>query len=154
MRVVAMLAVLGAAFGGQAMAGDAKQAELTRTMSALDQALFDAYNTCDLAKLDAMVADDLEFYHDQGGLMRGRAPFIAAIKANVCGKTRRELVAASVEVYPLKGYGAVQTGVHTFCQTDAKGACKSPKGPAKFVHVWRELDGRWVLARVISYDHH
>lgn len=130
------------------------QVDLTPTVWELDRALFDAYNTCDLAKLDAMVADDLEFYHDQGGLMRGREPFVAAIKANVCGKTRRELVEASVEVYPLKGYGAVQTGVHTFCQTDAKGACKSAKGPAKFVHVWRELDGRWVLARVISYDHH
>jgi hypothetical protein len=48
--------------------------------------LFDAYNQCDLTTLGAMVSDDLEFYHDQAGLSVGRAPFLAAIKENICGK--------------------------------------------------------------------
>lgn len=128
--------------------------DLKATVTALDAALFDAYNKCDLAAMGAMVADDLEFYHDQSGLMQGRTPFIEAIKKNICGKVRRELVAASLEVHPLKSYGAVEIGVHTFCQTDPTGKCKSPAGPARFVQLWQEKDGRWLLTRVISFDHH
>ena len=45
-----------------------------------------------------MVAEDLEFYHDQTGLAVGRQPFVDAIKANICGKVHRELVAGTIEV--------------------------------------------------------
>ena len=141
----------GAAF---AHAAGEKPDELTQTVVALDAALFDAYNKCDLPKLSAMVAEDLEFYHDQTGLMRGRAPFIEAIKNNICGKVRRELVSGSLEVHPLKGYGAVEIGVHLFCQTDADGKCKGPGGPARFVQLWQNNNGTWTLTRVISFDHH
>ncbi len=61
-----------------------------------------------------MVVDDLEFYHDKSGLMVGKQPFLVAIKNNICGKVTRELVKGSLEVYPLKGYGAVEIGVHRF----------------------------------------
>jgi uncharacterized protein DUF4440 len=90
-------------------------AELQRTVAALDTRLFAAYNHCDLETLAALVAEDLEFYHDKTGLSRGRAPFIAAIKSNICGKVHRDLVAGSLEVYPLHGYGAVEIGTHVFC---------------------------------------
>jgi len=56
----------------------------------------------------AMVSDDLELYHDKTGLSVGKAPFIAAIKQNICGKLERRLVAGSLEVYPLKDYGAAE----------------------------------------------
>lgn len=134
-------------------AGEKQADALTVTIAASDRALFDAYNSCDLPKLGLMVTEDLEFYHDQAGLMRGRVPFVEAIKANICGKVRRDLVPASLEVYPLKGYGAVEIGVHTFCPADTGGTCRAPGAPAKFVHVWRQTDGNWILARVISYDH-
>src|SRR5689334_9257196 len=39
--------------------------ELYTTIKSLDAKLFEAYNTCDLKVLGSMVADDLEFYHDQ-----------------------------------------------------------------------------------------
>lgn len=136
-----------------ACADEKKPDPLTQTVMGLDRALFDAYNACDLAKLSTMVAEDLEFYHDQAGLMRGRGPFVEAIKANICGKVRREIVVASAEVFPLKEYGAVQIGIHKFCPIDANGACKVAGAPAKFVHLWHEKDGSWTLARVISYDH-
>jgi ketosteroid isomerase-like protein len=137
-----------------AIAGETKASDLKATVAALDAALFDAYNKCDLEKMGAMVADDLEFYHDQSGLMRGRAPFIEAIKKNICGKVRRALVEGTLEVHPLNTYGAVEIGVHTFCQTDAAGQCKSPAGPARFVQLWQNRDGTWLLTRVISFDHH
>ena len=92
----------------------AEQAELTRTVTALDTKLFDAYNHCDLKTLGAMVSDDLEFYHDQTGLMVGKAPFLEAIQKNICGKVERTLVPGTLEVHRLKGYGAVEIGVHRF----------------------------------------
>jgi Domain of unknown function (DUF4440) len=126
-------------------------AELTSAITALDTQLFDAYNTCNIDKLGAMVADDLEFYHDKTGLSVGKKTFTDAIKNNICGKVTRELVKGSLEVYPLKGYGAVEIGVHRFHHpwTQDHGVV----GEAKFVQLWQYKDGAWKVTRVISYDH-
>jgi hypothetical protein len=134
----------------QAPVPAAEQAELTRTVAELDTKLFDAYNHCDLKTLGEMVSDDLEFYHDQTGLMVGKAPFLEAIQNNICGKVERTLVPGSLEVYRLKGYGAVEIGVHRFHRP---GDQNDPGGEAKFVHVWQNKDGVWRVTRVISYDH-
>jgi hypothetical protein len=49
--------------------------DLFRAVALQDAALFDAYNHCDLEKFAAFFADDVEFYHDHGGLTRGsKAP--------------------------------------------------------------------------------
>ena len=134
----------------QAPVPAAEQAELTRTVAALDTKLFDAYNHCDLKTLGAMVSDDLEFYHDQTGLMVGKAPFLEAIQNNICGKVERTLVPGSMEVYRLKGYGAVEIGVHRFHKAGDAGDIG---GEAKFITVWHNKDGVWKVTRVISYDH-
>jgi Domain of unknown function (DUF4440) len=122
---------------------------LFKTIQSLDTKLFDAYNHCDLTTLGAMVSDDLEFYHDQTGLSVGKEPFLAAIKQNICGKVQRELLPDTLEVYPLKGYGAVEIGIHRFRHPD------DPKnvGDAKFVMLWQNKDGVWRVTRVISYNH-
>jgi hypothetical protein len=122
--------------------------ELTVAITALDKQLFDAYNTCNLEKLGTLVTDDLEFYHDKTGLAVGKQPFLKAIKENICGKVTRELVAGSLEVYPLHGYGAVEIGVHRFHHPG-----DSDVGEAKFVQLWQYKDGAWKISRVISYDH-
>ena len=134
----------------QAPVPAAEQAELTQTVAALDTKLFEAYNHCDLKTLGAMVSDDLEFYHDQTGLMVGKAPFLEAIQKNICGKVERTLVPGSMEVYRLKGYGAVEIGVHRFHKA---GDDKDIGGEAKFITVWQNKDGVWMVTRVISYDH-
>ena len=122
---------------------------LFRTIQALDTRLFDAYNHCDLTTLGGMVSDDLEFYHDQTGLSVGKEPFLAAIKQNICGKVQRELLSGTLEVYPLKGYGAVEIGIHRFHHP------QNPEnvGDAKFVMLWQNEDGVWRVTRVISYNH-
>jgi Domain of unknown function (DUF4440) len=125
-------------------------AELTSAISALDTQLFDAYNTCDIDKLGAMVADDLEFYHDKTGLAVGKQTFTDSIKKYICGKVTRELVKGSLEVYPLKDYGAVEIGVHRFHHPGVK---DDVVGEAKFIHLWQYKDGAWKVTRVISYDH-
>jgi hypothetical protein len=126
--------------------------DLFKTVQALDTELFTAYNNCDLDKLGSMVADDLEFYHDQTGLSTGKDVFLAAIKNNICGKVHRELVPGSLEVYPLKGFGAVEIGVHRF--THPNDPQSTGFGEAKFVTVWQLKDGAWKITRAISFDHH
>ena len=76
-------------------------------------------------------------------------PFIAAIKQNICGKVRRTLLPSTLEVYPIKGYGAVEVGIHRFSHPDRP----SDTGDARFVTLWRNTNGLWQVTRVISYDH-
>jgi hypothetical protein len=123
--------------------------ELTQAIRSLDAQLFDAYNTCNLDKLGAMVSDDLEFYHDKTGLAVGKQVFLYAIKKNICGKVTRELIPSSLEVYPLHDYGAVEIGVHRFHHPGDP----ANVGEAKFVQLWQYKGGAWKVTRVISYDH-
>jgi Domain of unknown function (DUF4440) len=123
---------------------------LFKTIQSLDTKLFDAYNHCDLTTLGAMVSDDLEFYHDQTGLSVGKEPFLSAIKQNICGKVERTLLVDTLEVYPLKRYGAVEIGVHRFHHP---GHSEHGMGDAKFVTLWQNKDGVWRVTRVISYEH-
>ena len=66
------------------------QADLDKAITALDTKLFDAYNHCDLKTFDSLLADDVEFYHDQGGLTLGHEKLTESIKNNICsGDTQR-----------------------------------------------------------------
>jgi ketosteroid isomerase-like protein len=123
---------------------------LFQTVHSLDEKLFDAYNHCDIATLGTMVSDDLEFYHDQTGLSLGKASFLKAVKQNICGKVERTLLTKTLEVYPLKGYGAVEIGIHRFHHP---GRPQDGMGDAKFVTLWQNKDGVWTVTRVISYEH-
>jgi hypothetical protein len=53
------------------------QAELDKAITTLDAALFDAYNHCDLEKFSSFFVDNVEFYHDQGGVTLGKAALTA-----------------------------------------------------------------------------
>ena len=125
--------------------------ELSQTVASLDSALFDAYNQCDLDKFGTFFIDDVEFYHDQGGVTLGRQNLTESVKKNICGKVRRELVPETLQVYPMRGFGAVEMGVHRFHQP--KVDPDKPVGEAKFIHLWQNKDGVWKITRVISYDH-
>ena len=126
------------------------QTNLTQTIQALDTQLFTAYNHCDLKTLSTLVADDLEFYHDQTGLSTGKAPFLAAIERNICGKVERTLLPDTLEVYPLSHYGAVELGIHRFTHPNDPA---NPAGDARFILLWQNTANTWKLTRVISYDH-
>ena len=147
-----------------------ERSKLFETMRALDRQFFDAANHCDYEKLTAMVDENLEFYHDQSGLMLGRQAFLDAIKHNTCGVMIRELVPATLQAYPIKGYGAIEMGVHRFHHPGHEkefpaakqlgmtrfldsGAAEWPVGEAKFLHIWQLKDGSWKLTRVVSYGH-
>jgi ketosteroid isomerase-like protein len=128
------------------------QAELESAITTLDTALFDAYNQCDLKRFASFIAEDVEFYHDKGGVTLGREALTDAIKKNICGKVTRALVPGTLQVYPMKGYGAVEIGAHRFHHPghdDTEGV-----GEAQFIHLWQHKSGTWKITRVISYDHH
>lgn len=122
---------------------------LTATISALDTRVFDAYNQCDLVAFGNYFTPTVEFYHDTGGATFDRKTVVANTQKYICHKVRRELIAASLKVYPIKDFGAIEEGEHRFCQTDT-GACE---GVAKFVIIWRRTDAKWQITRVISYGH-
>jgi hypothetical protein len=114
----------------------------------MDSVFFEAYNTCKPGRMDSLFSDDIEFYHDQGGLTTDKKQLIEALKNNICGKVTRELKKGSIEVYPIPGYGAIQMGLHGFHNKQEK--TNGPTRFTKFVHTWHKENGQWKLARVIS----
>lgn len=119
----------------------------------MDSILFNAFNDRDLRTLKTLFTDDLEFYHDQDGLtsyQQNMESFERHFESDT--RVRRQLVEGSLEVYPIKDYGAVEVGIHHFYSTK-KGQPEQLTATAKFVHVWRQTDDGWKISRVISYDH-
>jgi len=135
----------------QALESIKSQEELNKAVTSLDAALFDSYNRCDLQKFASFFADDVEFYHDQGGVTLGKEKLTESVKNNICGKVTRELVPGSLQVHHMKGYGAVEMGVHRFHHPGHDDT--EPVGEGKFIHLWQYKDGAWKITRVISYDH-
>ncbi len=127
------------------------QADLDQAGAALDTALFDAYNRCDLQKLSSFFAADLEFYHDRGGVTLGKEKLTESVKNNICGgDVRRELVPGTLRVYQMDGYGMLEIGVHRFYHPKSN----TPPGEGQFITLWKYEDGAWKATRAISFDHH
>jgi ketosteroid isomerase-like protein len=127
------------------------QDELIGTISRMDQAIFDAFNAHDVDKLMSYFTDDLEFYHDTGGLgnFQQNAEDFKKMFASM-PDIRRDLVKDSLEVYPVKDYGAMEIGQHRFCHKEnGKDDC----GTFGFAMVWRKVGDSWKISRVLSYGH-
>jgi len=121
--VLPLLAILVARVEAQAvpaLENIKSQEELEKAITTLDAALFDSYNRCDLQKFSSFFVDDVEFYHDQGGVTLGRENLTDSVKKNICGKVTRELVPGTLQVHYMKGYGAVEIGVHRFPSPGAR----------------------------------
>lgn len=130
----------------------------SKTSNALAMSLYDsivamdakwenAYNKCILADMEELISEDLEFYHDQGGLLTSKQKLNEALKNNICGKVKRVLKEGSIEVYEIKGYGAVEMGWHGFMNINQQG---QPGHYSKFVHIWKRENNHWRITRVIS----
>ncbi len=141
------LLVLAVARSGYADEHSTLYAEIAQA----DAEMFDAFNACDVETMAGLFAEDLEFYHDIAGL----GDYATTMRSTIenCERQlglKRELVEGSLEVYPIKDYGAIQIGRHRFChlENDAN-VC----GTFEFLHIWRQTDAGWKIARVVSYDH-
>ncbi|HEV7219386.1 MAG TPA: nuclear transport factor 2 family protein [Terriglobales bacterium] len=127
--------------------------KLYEEISHMDSVLFNAFNDRDLRTLETLFTDDLEFYHDRDGLTSYQQN-MESFKRHFGSDTRvrRQLVEGSLEVYPIKGYGAVEVGIHRFYSSE-RGQPEQLTATAKFMHVWRHTNEGWKISRVISYDH-
>ncbi len=121
--------------------------DLYKTIVKLDSIFFTAYNNCDLKKQSELLSEDLEFYHDKGGLSTSKEEVMTAIENNICGKVTRTLVKGSIEVHEIPGFGAVQMGLHKFHNNQEPNALSKA---SKFITIWKRQDEGWKITRVIS----
>jgi hypothetical protein len=134
---------------------------LKRQVLAQDAAFFKLlFEVCDPPGMTAMLAPDFEMYHDRGGVVAKRATDFISNYAKDCSswsgptamRARRVLVAESVKVYPVPGYGAIEDGFHDFYSHQGSGS-ETKVGRGRFTQLWRNDSGEWRLVRVFSYDH-
>lgn len=141
--------------------GQTEQQKLAVTILHLDSAFWNAYNSCDTVRFKDFLADDVEFFHDKGGITMGAAALITSLNKNLCSKVtyrlRREAVAGTVKVFPMQNgneiYGAIITGEHLFYITE-NGKPEYLDGDANFTHLWLLKNGVWKMSRILSYNHH
>lgn len=126
-----------------------------------DSLFWQAYNACDITTMIKFFSDDIEFYHDKGGITNGITALATSFEKGVCNnadsfRLRRAVINGSTRVYPLRQsgviYGAILTGEHLF-YVQGKGKKERAEGLAKFTHLWILKDGVWKMTRVLSYDH-
>ncbi|MEJ1236594.1 nuclear transport factor 2 family protein [Chryseolinea sp. T2] len=137
-----------------------KMTDEERAVRALDSAFWNTYNICEVDAMNKYFTDDIEFYHDKGGKMKGIDELVTTTKRNLCSddnfRLRREAVEGTVKYFPMQSdgkiYGAILSGQHVFYILQ-KG--KSPRldGLARFTHLWLLTESGWKMSRVISYDH-
>jgi hypothetical protein len=116
-----------------------------------DSLLFQAFNSRNLEGMMAFFTPDLKLYQDNDGVkdyVKTKAGFESLFNRDYI--LERKPVAGSMEVYPIKDFGAIQTGKHTFCHTEnGKLEC----GTFKFMHIWRLENQKWQIVEVITYGH-
>ena len=124
---------------------------LYETIIKRDSILFEAFNARDITALKSYFTDNLEVYQDNTGLRNYDETiqaFTGLFKMDYV--LTRKPVIESIEVYPVKNFGAIETGQHTFCHTEnGKLECAT----FKFVHIWEDKNGQWKVAKIITYDH-
>jgi hypothetical protein len=125
--------------------------QLFDVIARLDADVFAAFNAGDFEGQKKYFDGTLEFYHDTAGFTDYRQFSENSIRLLARkDRPRRTLVPGTLEVYPIKDYGAIQLGIHRFCHNlDGNDDC----GTFKFVHIWRRQGPDWKIVRVISYDH-
>lgn len=125
--------------------------ELYNEIAAMDTMLFDAFNAKDMAKFKPLFDENLEWYQDNGGLLSYETVFSNFEKMfKNENKLTRQLVKGSLEVHPIKDFGALEIGTHQFRHIENG---KEEVGTFKFVAIWKKIGTQWKITRMISYDH-
>jgi hypothetical protein len=117
----------------------------------MDTLMFEAFNSRNIEKLKQFFDSSLEFYQDNVGVQNYNETieaFTNLFKMDYV--LTRKLVTGSMEVYPIKGYGAIQTGEHIFSHIENG---KYQEGTFKFMQIWQKKDNVWHVTREVSYGH-
>ncbi|ARV07829.1 DUF4440 domain-containing protein [Polaribacter sp. SA4-10] len=121
--------------------------ELHNEIIKMDSIYFAAYNNCDMKTQAHLYDEKIEFFHDKGGFANDKTALLKSLKDNICNKVTRTLINGSVEVYPIKDYGAIQIGYHKFYNKEEPNAKSKP---SKFIVVWKKENKNWKMTKVIS----
>ena len=125
---------------------------LYKEIAMQDSLMFAAFNTQNMAAFKTFFATDLEWFQDNGGLIGYDTVFInfaSTFKKDY--KLTRTLVKNSLEVHPIKNYGAIEIGTHQFRHIENG---REEVGTFKFLMIWkRQPAGNWQITKVVSYDH-
>lgn len=125
--------------------------ELYNEIAAMDTQLFEAFNAKDMPKFKPLFTEDLEWYQDNGGLLSYDTVFANFEKMfQNENKLTRTLVKGSLEVHPIKDFGAIEVAQHQFRHIENG---KEEVGTFKFVAIWKKVGNQWKVSRMISYDH-
>ena len=117
----------------------------------MDSMLFQAFNTQNIKQFKSLFTEDLEWFQDNDGVVpynKCFEKFENTFKKE--NKLSRQLVKGSLEVHPIKDYGAIEIGVHQFRHIENG---KEEIGTFKFVMIWQKKSNKWRVSRVISYGH-
>ncbi len=117
----------------------------------MDSLLFDGFNTKNVDKMKIYFDSTLELYQDNIGV-RNYKETVAAF-GNLFKQDyvlTRKLVPGTMEVYPIKGFGAIQTGLHTFSHKENGELITAT---FKFMNVWHKTGNTWRITRLVTYDH-
>lgn len=151
--------LLSVCFFSQGFAQTAEQ-KLTATILYKDSLFWTAYNNCDNESFGQFLTDDVEFYHDKGGITNGLKSLAESFKNNLCSnenfRLKREGIPGTMKVFPLQKsdtiYGAILSGEHVFYILE-KEKKERLDGKARFTHLWLLNNGVWKMSRILSYDH-
>ena len=131
------------------------QDSLYQEIWAADQAAFAAYNDRNIGEFAQYLSSDVEFYHDQDGRI---VPYDTLVKAfkhlfrpERPTQALRMIDSGSFRVYPIPEYGAVETATHRFYEVSDEE--KRFATVAKTFMLWKKVDNRWLLSKIVSYDH-
>jgi len=139
------------AASAQTNAGEPHDSKLFKTVQHLDSLLFDAFNTHNLQVMASLFSDDIEFYHDKGGLSNYTTTMESFKKVfATTPDLHRELINDTFEVYPVPGYGAIEMGEHRFTHIENG---KEIAAIFKFVQIWQFKNGSWKVTRIVSVGH-
>ena len=150
-----LILILALAFFNTANAQEKKvapiSAALYKEIENMDAIMFDAFNKQDFEKFKSLFTEDLEWFQDNSGLLSYETVFtnFSNMFKNE-NKLTRKLVKGTLEVHPIKDYGAIEIGVHEFRHIENG---KEEIGTFKFLMIWQKKDNQWKISRVISYDH-
>ncbi|MHA8054593.1 nuclear transport factor 2 family protein [Aquirufa nivalisilvae] len=139
------------AIGWTSFGQQGKSTELFQRIAHLDSAMFQAYNQRDMPTFKQYFTSDLEWFQDNGGLLHYET--VIANFQNIFNRDyvlTRKLVPGTLEVHPIKDYGAIHIGRHTFSHIENG---KLEVGEFKFLMIWKNDQGNWKISRVVSYDH-
>jgi len=125
-----------------------------------DSLFWTAYNKCNVSEMMRFIPNDVEFYHDKGGITKGASNLEITFQRNLCGnkdfRLRREAIDKTVQNFPMKKddklYGLIISGDHYFYINET-GKKEFRDGLAKFTDLWILENGAWKMSRVLSYNH-